>query len=729
MNDKINSHSEVSRFQNVKDTKPRTVQLHQLIELFKKDKKHKDRIELIASLESKEERNKLKAKLPCIIVGALVKGGAAVANIFKNNLLVFGDIDLTTCEEADKALKLLTEHFGKYCHYIAKSPSGRGVHMIVQTGNADKYEESWLALKDDIGKYGYQLDEAAKSRIQKMYLGFVHSAYINEAPEPYLKLAEVLQVVEYDIEPNKVDTALVHKVEAYIDQIEFTQIDITAGYEPWMKIGFALASLGEAGREYYSRVSQFNPEFNQDKCSKMFDSCLKASPKKKIKIGTFFHFCHEAGIKTVKAKKSKDNKKGELDAEDHILANHKLRFNVVLNRIEIRDEKENTYIPLSDRKANTIYRDLRNNDIKLSPQILQLLLNSDLIPDFHPFEDYFYNLPQYIDNQDHIQDLLSTVKTTNDSLWLKYGKKWIIAMVASALVDKIVNHEVVIFVGGQGIGKTKWVDSIVPEQLKGYVYNGTINPDNKDTLIHLSECLIINLDELANLNKSEVGSLKSLITLPSVRLRRAYGRYQDYLPHRASFIGSSNDDMCLRDSTGNRRWLCFDVERIDYEHKINLDMVYAQALCLFQSGYQYWSDSKDIAEIEKNNEKFVFKTMEEETLLYYFRPCPKEKADFLWSTTRIAEYLNENYKSFSVNNSVINNLGKALKSNNFVRTKKDGCYVYAIKQVPFDEIEEDDKIIRMSGKKVIRPLDTGNPDSDDASGGPKFGTLDVADFE
>jgi predicted P-loop ATPase len=44
----------------------------------------------------------------------------------------------------------------------------------------------------------------------------------------------------------------------------------------------------------------------------------------------------------------------------------------------------------------------------------------------------------------------------------------------------------------------------MPKQLKEYIFSGTINPNNKDTLIHLAECMLINLDELENLNKTEM---------------------------------------------------------------------------------------------------------------------------------------------------------------------------------------------------------------------------------
>lgn len=34
----------------------------------------------------------------------------------------------------------------------------------------------------------------------------------------------------------------------------------------------------------------------------------------------------------------------------------------------------------------------------------------------------------------------------------------------------------------------------MPAELKQYIFLGTVNPNNKDTFIHLAECMLINLD-------------------------------------------------------------------------------------------------------------------------------------------------------------------------------------------------------------------------------------------
>jgi predicted P-loop ATPase len=98
----------------------------------------------------------------------------------------------------------------------------------------------------------------------------------------------------------------------------------------------------------------------------------------------------------------------------------------------------------------------------------------------------------------------------------------------------------------------------MPKPLKEYIFSGTINPSNKDTLIHLAECMLINLDELENLNKTEIGSLKEIITKTHIRMRKAYGHNNENMPRRASFAGSVNTAQFLNDTTGSEDSLCFE---------------------------------------------------------------------------------------------------------------------------------------------------------------------------
>ena len=88
-------------------------------------------------------------------------------------------------------------------------------------------------------------------------------------------------------------------IEQITQRIESAQVDITAGYDNWRDIGFALSDeLGENGREIFHRVSRFNPDYNQQDCDRQYDRCLR-SHGSGITIKSFFQRAKESGISLV----------------------------------------------------------------------------------------------------------------------------------------------------------------------------------------------------------------------------------------------------------------------------------------------------------------------------------------------------------------------------------------------------------------------------------------------
>ncbi len=88
-------------------------------------------------------------------------------------------------------------------------------------------------------------------------------------------------------------------IEIITQRIEAKGLDITAGYDNWRDLGFALSEeLGEAGRDYFHRISRFNPDYDQTETDKQYDRCLRAHGTG-VTIKTFFQKAKEAGISIV----------------------------------------------------------------------------------------------------------------------------------------------------------------------------------------------------------------------------------------------------------------------------------------------------------------------------------------------------------------------------------------------------------------------------------------------
>jgi predicted P-loop ATPase len=370
---------------------------------------------------------------------------------------------------------------------------------------------------------------------------------------------------------------------------------------------------------------------------------------------------------------STDVKRGVFDSvpliKEFLSQCYVFRHNVVLSRTEFRTIDDFDFELLKERDLCSLFCQLHHAGIRCNISTLRYVLASDFTPAYNPFQEYFMSLPEWNNEQpDYIKQLTETVRTTDDERWERTFRKWLVATVACAMKPEIVNHQVLVFVGPQGMGKSKWQHRLVPDALKGYVYSGEVNPTHKDAFINLSEVLLIILDELENLNKTQLGSLKALITQSTIRVRTPYASVNENFIRRASFLGSVNDLEFLTDTTGNRRFLPFICTSINYNHEANMDDVLRQAYALYKGGFKFWFDKDDISELEEANDAFMRVTLEEESLLKYFSK-PESGAEIqLMTTTEVAQYLEVQVGGDFKNSSSIRRLGQALVKHGFERT-------------------------------------------------------------
>ena len=150
-----------------------------------------------------------------------------------------------------------------------------------------------------------------------------------------------------------------------------------------------------------------------------------------------------------------------------------------------------------------------------------------------------------------------------ERLWRVCFKKWFVAMVASWMKDEVVNHQVLVLIGKQGIYKTTWLEHLIPPHLRGYACKlANSNDLNKDERLRIAEFGLISLDEIDSMSNRELNQLKSVITATDVNERAAYAYTKERRIRLASFCASGNRRDFLTDITGNRRWLPFEVESI-----------------------------------------------------------------------------------------------------------------------------------------------------------------------
>ncbi len=173
-------------------------------------------------------------------------------------------------------------------------------------------------------------------------------------------------------------------------------------------------------------------------------------------------------------------------------------------------------------------------------------------------------------------------------------------------------------------------------------------------------------------------------------MRKAYGHNNETLPRRASFAGSVNTAQFLNDTTGSRRILCLEVEHIEYIQNIDINAAYAQAIQLYKNGFRFWFNQEEIKEINLNNEQYQIRSPEEELLLTWFEIADRDTANNFLNTTQIAAKLADKAK-LNITDGTVMKLGKALKKHGYLRLSKKNGYVYAVKELTWDEVEQKNK--------------------------------------
>ena len=320
-----------------------------------------------------------------------------------------------------------------------------------------------------------------------------------------------------------------------------------------------------------------------------------------------------------------------------------LRFNEITSRVEYEIPADNTdahrFMPVNDRIVNSLWSQM-STITRVNIQDMYRVIESDYVPVFNPFKAYLNNLCQSVKSvgdRDYIQELAQTVRVKGgeqeQKLWHLYLKKWLVGMVASWLSEDVVNNVILVLIGEQGAYKTTWFNYLLPPPLKQYFYTKTnANRMSKDDILTLAQYALVCCEELDTMRPAELNQLKAAVTMPSIDERAAYAHYHEHRKHIASFCGTGNNTQFLSDPTGNRRWLPFEVESIlsPREHPFHYEGIYAQALSLYTSGFQYWFTKEEIQELNRHNKQFETPHLEHELVdLYFRRPIDSELGEFI----------------------------------------------------------------------------------------------------
>ena len=343
----------------------------------------------------------------------------------------------------------------------------------------------------------------------------------------------------------------------------------------------------------------------------------------------------EATPEDAKVKKRKRaDEDSETDLEkviDYLNAEYMFQHNRITEERVFRKKQlaageKNDWALLEEEDLNTILIEMKLNRYKVSKEVLTMIIFSRLTKSVSPIADYLNGLStRKPTGKSAFVALCKTITLANETEYRKSFERllwrWLCANAACALGKKI-NDVCLVFIGGQGTGKTTWLNKLC--SLNDYGYCGHIDPNttNNETANLLAEKWLINIDDqLETIFGKDFNSLKSVISAPNVSNRKAYARQAKKRARIASFCASVNSTNFLTD-TQNRRYLCFEIDKINWElsNAINYDDVWAEVTAALNAGERFAFDKDEMQALNQMNDQFLEVTAEHEFLSLTYKP-------------------------------------------------------------------------------------------------------------
>lgn len=238
------------------------------------------------------------------------------------------------------------------------------------------------------------------------------------------------------------------------------------------------------------------------------------------------------------------------------------------------------------------------------------------------------------DGQSRFSALLNTIETRNGfdrDLCALLVRRWLISAVAAAAMPSgFWSKGVLVFQGEQSLGKTAWIRSLLPPELRDLVkIDAQIDPDNKDTIISAVSHWLVEIGELdGTLRKADIAKLKGFISKDRDQFRRPYGRAEEKFQRRTVFFASVNPERFLADDTGNVRWWTVPVTGVNYEHDIDTQQLWAEVYEWFKVGERWWLNREEERCLEAMNADHQQVDPVEEMILAHYE----------WGCDRIGAY-------------------------------------------------------------------------------------------
>ena len=173
---------------------------------------------------------------------------------------------------------------------------------------------------------------------------------------------------------------------------------------------------------------------------------------------------------------------------------------------------------------------------------------------YHPLREFLSTLVW--DGKPRVDTLLTDYLGALDNAYTRAAiRKCLVAAVARVFRPGIKFDNMIILAGRQGLGKSTFWNKLGLDW-----YSDSLSTfEGKEASELLQGYWIIEVGELAGLNKAEMNTIKGFLSKQEDVYRAPFARRTMPHPRNCILVGTTNDTEFLRDKTGNRRFWPIDL--------------------------------------------------------------------------------------------------------------------------------------------------------------------------
>lgn len=192
------------------------------------------------------------------------------------------------------------------------------------------------------------------------------------------------------------------------------------------------------------------------------------------------------------------------------------------------------------------------NNTKIQNAIKEIAYNNS----YHPVKQYLESLEW--DGVPRVETMFTTFLSAKDcELYHVYAKLFMIAAIKRVYKPGCKFDNMLVLQGEQGNGKSTFCEKLAVND-KWYNDNIIIADRDKDSLLYMQDAWIVIMDELDAWNKADTNAAKGFMSKRSDKFRAPYAQNSEEHPRHCVFIGNTNDETFLKDSTAiteRRYWV------------------------------------------------------------------------------------------------------------------------------------------------------------------------------